>query len=101
MFGLLCEENKENDKNLTRHLFGKDSFESEETFDTLIPCDKCLALDALPSDAGLEAKVDSLHKDVDGIKTGMAGLEEKFGALVKEVTGEDWPKEKIEETKAE
>merc|ERR550519_480901 len=41
-FGLTCV----NKKNTVRHLFGQKSFKPEENFNTLIPCDLCLGVDA-------------------------------------------------------
>jgi len=41
-YGLICEDEKGNQ---IQHLFGTGSFEMEETFDTLIVCDKCRGMD--------------------------------------------------------
>merc|ERR1712224_126006 len=71
MFGLLCDSKKEG---MVRHLFGEGSFAAEETFDTLIPCDKCLAMDA-PPDTDLSEEVKSLKQEVKDIKEGVKELD--------------------------
>jgi len=43
-YGLTCVDNTGDS---TRHLFGKNSFDAEETFDTLVECKLCLGLDGL------------------------------------------------------
>merc|ERR1719371_85299 len=48
-FGLVCV-NKQGfgQSSPVKHLFGKNSFDPEETFDTLIKCDQCLGLEDIP-----------------------------------------------------
>lgn len=41
-FGLSCVDSE---GETTQHLFGKNSFDREETFDTLVECQRCLGLD--------------------------------------------------------
>lgn len=73
-FGLICGEKG---GQRTRHLFGKDSFESEETFNTMIKCDECLALNDAGAEVGATTgeKVDQVDKLVDEVKGMNAGLE--------------------------
>merc|ERR1711904_58718 len=73
MFGLMCDSK---DEGMVRHLFGEGSFADDESFDTLIPCDKCLALDA-PPDVELSAEVKSLKEEVEEIKEGVKELDAK------------------------
>lgn len=69
-FGLICV----NDGVPTRHLFGKNSFDSKETFNTLIKCDKCIGLDGMSTTVRLRGIVTSLTKEVEGLKTEMLNL---------------------------
>jgi len=70
-FGLVCV-----DKNGSpvKHLFGKDSFDPKETFDTLIKCDRCLGLEAIPDTVALAGEVASMAKDVDNLKDVMKNI---------------------------
>merc|ERR1712118_142919 len=77
MFGLMCDSQKEG---MVRHLFGEGSFAAEESFDTLIPCDKCLAMDA-PPDTDLSEEVKSLKQEVKDIKEGVKELDDKVSGL--------------------
>lgn len=81
-FGLICV-----DKNgaPTRHLFGMDSFDPEETFDTLIECDQCFGLEDVPDDVALSGRVLSLNKEVKSLKTMMGDIAKDVGMLNKEV----------------
>lgn len=66
----------------TRYLFGKDSFKAQETFDTLIACDRCLGV-------GPESSVFALHglmprklvDDVSTLKTDLQTLTQKVRVL--------------------
>lgn len=66
----------------TRYLFGKDTFKAEETFDTLVSCERCLGV-------GKEASTMSLHgliprklvEDVGSLKTDVQTLHEKVRVL--------------------
>jgi len=105
MFGLICE----NDDGKVRHLFGKDSFDSEEEFDTLIPCKTCLALDNVTKATELEAEnaelvteVNALAAEVGTIKETYQGLEKDVGKLntaVTEKEGGEKKEEKAEDKK--
>jgi len=75
MFGLICKKGEGN-SSLTRHLFGRDTFAAEETFDTLITCDECLSTGYVKEDE--EKPVWVLVKDLAGavgqVKDGMKAL---------------------------
>jgi len=66
----------------TRYLFGKDSFRAEETFDTLISCEKCLGV-------GEESSIFALHglmprklvEDVSQTKSDVEILKQKVRVL--------------------
>merc|ERR1719387_1375330 len=79
-FGLICID-AENQP--TRHLFGTDSFDHVETFNTLIPCSKCLALDS----AGVAGDAAALATAVTSIKDGMENLVGAIDALNEKVEG--------------
>lgn len=70
-FGLVCV-----DKNGSpvKHLFGKDSFDPKETFDTLIKCDQCLGLEDIPDTVALAGEVASMAKDVNNLKDVMKNI---------------------------
>lgn len=78
-FGLVCVE-ASNKK--VRHLFGEDSFDDEETFDTLIRCKECLALDA-PQRASLDAKGGDLAKLVASVEDLTKTAEVMTGSIAK------------------
>lgn len=82
MFGLICE----NDDGKTRHLFGKDSFDSEETFDTLIPCKTCLALDNVTKATELEAENVELATEVNALATEVGAIKETYQGIEKDVS---------------
>lgn len=80
-FGLLCSgEGGE----VTRHVFGQDSFLHHETFDTLIVCQDCLALDEY-MDAG--AAIKNLAEQVDTLKQGMSSVTSSITKLEVAVGG--------------
>jgi len=72
--GLVCVDK---DQMPTRHLFGSNSFDKEEDFDTLIRCSTCLGLDKVSESVTLEATVKSLAKEVYEIKDEVYKLEKK------------------------
>merc|ERR1719223_1237295 len=74
-FGLLCEGHG---GELVRHVFGEDSFEHHETFDTLIECEECLALDEY-IDAG--KGVNLLVQEVEALKDGMQNVTSDIAKL--------------------
>jgi len=70
-----------------RHLFGKESFDPEETFDTLISCDKCLGLEETPSDGALSGRVFALSNEVKNLKVALANLTDDIRELNATVSG--------------
>jgi len=115
MFGLICEEGEWEGKTVDgkiRHLFGKDSFDSKETFDTLIPCKKCLALDNVTKATELEAENAELAKEVQALATEVGTVKKTYEGLQSDVKklntavaekegGGEKKEEKKEETKEE
>jgi hypothetical protein len=77
-FGLTCVES---DESSTRHLFGVNSFDPEETFDTLVECQLCLGLDG---EAVVARNLTDLEKSVTTLQEEMKGVQ----ADVKEILGE-------------
>lgn len=71
--GLTCVE--KNGKS-TRHLFGKNAFNPEETFDTLIDCEICLGLDVakLAKPMSIKDTIASLKTEVAELKKGMESV---------------------------
>lgn len=82
MFGLICLDK---DDTKTRHLFGVDSFDSEETFDTLIACKECLALDNYTKVTELEAENAELAAEVDSLATEVGTISKTFTTLKDDV----------------
>jgi hypothetical protein len=64
-FGLVCVDT---DQVPVRHLFGKDSFDPQETFDTLIKCEQCLGLEDLPDNIVLNGQVVALAEEISGLR---------------------------------
>eukprot|EP00929_Paragymnodinium_shiwhaense_P076470 TRINITY_DN3932_c0_g1_i1.p1 TRINITY_DN3932_c0_g1~~TRINITY_DN3932_c0_g1_i1.p1 ORF type:complete len:712 (-),score=245.36 TRINITY_DN3932_c0_g1_i1:95-2230(-) len=60
-YGLVCVGE---DGSFVRHLFGKDSFDPVEDFNTLIKCDACLGLEDIESGPALEKRLDDLATEV-------------------------------------
>eukprot|EP00927_Polykrikos_kofoidii_P085224 TRINITY_DN91_c0_g2_i1.p1 TRINITY_DN91_c0_g2~~TRINITY_DN91_c0_g2_i1.p1 ORF type:complete len:515 (+),score=97.95 TRINITY_DN91_c0_g2_i1:80-1624(+) len=81
-FGLICEEKA---GTFVRHLFGKNSFDPEETFDTLIVCERCLGLEETPESVPLVAQVKKLSEQVAELRSDLTGLNEDVRKLTKVV----------------
>jgi len=77
-FGFLC---KEKGGESTRHLFGKNSFDPKEKFDTLISCEECLGLEDVEETAASNAKIGKLEEDVKGIEDSL----KKIGSRVEQL----------------
>lgn len=90
-FGLSCVDGE---GSTTRHLFGVNSFDPEETFDTLVECKLCLGLDG---DDALK-NVTALAKDVTELQSQMKDIQADVKSIMKELNLE---KEKKEEAPAE
>merc|ERR1712196_710244 len=82
MFGLICE----NDDGKVRHLFGKDSFDAEEEFDSLIVCKTCLALDNVTHATELEAENMELATEVKALTTEVGAMKETYKKLDEDVS---------------
>jgi len=81
-FGLVCVDKKGMP---VKHLFGRDSFDAKESFDSLIKCDKCLGLEDIPDTVALAGEVASMAKDVAAIKAVMQNISINVNMLNKEV----------------
>merc|ERR1719262_1692398 len=81
-FGLVCVDKAGMP---TRHLFGKGSFDPEETFDTLIKCDKCLGLEDIPDSVALNGEVVTLSSDIANLKDVMKNISINVAMLNEEV----------------
>jgi len=64
-FGLVCVDKVGSP---VKHLFGKDSFDAKESFDTLIKCDQCLGLEDVPDSVALAGEVATMGKEIAGLK---------------------------------
>jgi len=66
----------------TRYLFGKGSFKPEETFDTLVTCEKCLGVGPESSQFAMHGLMPrKLVEDVNTLKTDLQTLNEKVRVL--------------------
>lgn len=81
-FGLVCVDKKGEP---VRHLFGKDSFDPHETFDTLITCDQCLGLEDIPEDVAVNGQVAVLTQQLAAMKSMMSNLTQQVALLSKRV----------------
>lgn len=68
-----------------RHLFGQDSFDPEETFDTLIPCDQCLGLDDIPDAVAVNGQVVALTQEIRSLEVMMQNISESVEKLNEKV----------------
>jgi len=118
-FGMLCVHNVTSGENV-RHLFGENSFDPEEEFDTLVKCERCLGLrqeaneTATTAAAVAGAKPEDLVKSVntlvdevgamatglEKIKSDVKVLNEKVPKLFTEGGGKDETKAKESESEA-
>lgn len=87
-FGLVCVDKVGSP---VRHLFGKDSFDPEETFDTLIKCDQCLGLEDIPDAVALNGEVMTMSKDIANLKAVMTNISINVQMLNTEVFGGGGP----------
>jgi hypothetical protein len=70
-FGLVCVDKKGSP---VKHLFGKNSFDPKETFDTLIKCEQCLGLEEIPDTVNLAGEVASMAKEIKSITDAMKDI---------------------------
>merc|ERR1719235_217064 len=61
-YGMVCKTGD----TPVQHMFGKDSFKAQETFDTLLKCDECLGLSGLPSKKQAEQLGRRAHREALG-----------------------------------
>merc|ERR1719487_331908 len=94
VFGLVCADAQ---GEMVRHVFGQNSYEDKETFDTLIPCTQCLALDNF--DSGKDTEEAVLKDEVETLKADMGSLTERVTKLEGGGAAKEEPK--AEEAKAE
>lgn len=78
-FGLTCVEN---DESSTRHLFGVNSFDPEETFDTLVECKLCLGLDG---EAVVAKNLTELESSVATLQGEMKGVQADVKEILEEL----------------
>jgi len=64
-FGLVCVDKSGYP---VKHLFGKGSFDPEESFDTLIKCEECLGLEKVPDSVALAGEVATMANDIADMK---------------------------------
>lgn len=81
-YGLVCVDKMGSP---VKHLFGKDSFDPVESFDTLIKCNMCLGLEDVPDQVALAGEVATLAKSLAGIKTAITNMSVNLQMLNKEV----------------
>jgi len=85
-FGVNCAVKDD----VTRHIFGPNSFDPEETFDTQIKCDHCLAIDDedAPVDrSSLGAAVDTLKGEMSSLKAEVEQIAHYVGVPEKNASG--------------
>jgi len=70
-FGLVCVDRIGAP---VRHLFGQDSFDPEETFDTQITCDQCLGLEDIPDPVALNAGVTTMSAELSKLRKMMQDI---------------------------
>jgi hypothetical protein len=92
-FGLTCVDSE---GSTTRHLFGANSFDPEETFDTLVECKLCLGLDGDDS-----TSVASLSKDVKDLQGDMKEIQANVKTIMEELKLESTKKEEKKEEESE
>jgi hypothetical protein len=65
-YGLVCVDKVGSP---VKHLFGKDSFDAKENFDTLLKCEKCLGLEDIPDAVTLAGEVATMAKDISSLNS--------------------------------
>lgn len=81
-YGLVCVDKVGSP---VKHLFGQDSFDPVETFDTLIKCNECLGLEDVPDGVALAGEVATLAKTISGLKAAVTNISVNLQMLNKEV----------------
>jgi len=85
-FGLVCVDRVGTP---VRHLFGQDSFDPEETFNTLIACDQCLGLEDLPDNVAINGQVLALSQELKGLEEMMKDVTSNVAKLSQKVQEEE------------
>jgi len=70
-YGLVCVDSVGSP---VKHLFGKDSFDAKETFDSLIKCKECLGLEDIPDAVTLSGEVATMAKDMKSLNAVLANI---------------------------
>jgi len=92
-FGLVCVDKVGAP---VRHLFGKDSFDPVETFDTLITCNQCLGLEDIPDDVAMNGQVLGLMQEVHSLEGMMVNLTQEVKLLNEKIVADQKAKAKQE-----
>merc|ERR1740121_3417642 len=79
-FGFQCANQ---DGEVSKHTFGQNSFAAQETYDSEVACDKCLALEDQPITPAED--VPKLAKEIDSLKTAMQDLAKKVQSISSKV----------------
>jgi hypothetical protein len=83
-FGLVCVDKAGAP---VRHLFGRDSFDPEETFDTQIPCDQCLGLEDVADSVTVSAEITNMTTELSKLRHMMQDLSMQVQRLNGKVFG--------------
>eukprot|EP00416_Gambierdiscus_australes_P030836 CAMPEP_0171087914 /NCGR_PEP_ID=MMETSP0766_2-20121228/20450_1 /TAXON_ID=439317 /ORGANISM="Gambierdiscus australes, Strain CAWD 149" /LENGTH=112 /DNA_ID=CAMNT_0011545651 /DNA_START=29 /DNA_END=364 /DNA_ORIENTATION=+ len=70
-FGLVCVDKVGVP---VRHVFGKNSFDPVESFDTLIACHQCLGLEDIPDSVAMNSQVLALTREIHGLESTLHAL---------------------------
>lgn len=77
--GLICMS-KDSPSVPVRHLFGSNSFDAQEEFDTLVRCTKCLGLDEVSENVTLEAEMKGLSSILNTVASDVAEIKKSMPA---------------------
>eukprot|EP00929_Paragymnodinium_shiwhaense_P101799 TRINITY_DN6498_c0_g1_i2.p1 TRINITY_DN6498_c0_g1~~TRINITY_DN6498_c0_g1_i2.p1 ORF type:complete len:597 (+),score=174.37 TRINITY_DN6498_c0_g1_i2:96-1886(+) len=81
-FGFICVDREGVP---VRHLFGQDSFDAVEVFDTNITCTSCLGLEDIPKDVHFRGEVEDLKQTVRTMEFFMKNLTKEISELEEKV----------------
>eukprot|EP00929_Paragymnodinium_shiwhaense_P101800 TRINITY_DN6498_c0_g1_i3.p1 TRINITY_DN6498_c0_g1~~TRINITY_DN6498_c0_g1_i3.p1 ORF type:complete len:606 (+),score=176.25 TRINITY_DN6498_c0_g1_i3:95-1912(+) len=82
-FGFICVDREGVP---VRHLFGQDSFDAVEVFDTNITCTSCLGLEDIPKDVHFRGEVEDLKQTVRTMEFFMKNLTKEISELQEKVS---------------
>jgi ribosomal protein L14 len=77
-FGFVCVDKE---GATVRHLFGTNSFDPSEAFDTQVSCETCLGLEDMPGDMVLSGRVSLLSDEVMSLSHSLSSLTKKVNEL--------------------